>query len=418
LHFGGALQLWHAPPDFPQAAAVVPALHVPFSQQPPLQKAVALQLVVHVFALHAMSGGQSALVLQPQTSVPRHTVPVEDVMQLAQVPVPHALFAVPGAHWPLEQQPEHVPSPAPPQAVVQAPPVQVGVSAVHVAQAPPPPPHAENVVPVVHIVPSQQPPLHPVRPASPPQLVVHAPVARSHAMPDGQSVATVQDPHALVTRHVGPASVVEQSVQDAPLVPHALAAVPAAHMWFAPQHPEQVPLPPPPQAAVQPITPMGKPTHVGVSPPHTLQAAPPFPHALLALPLEQVPFSQQPFMHAVNSPASPPQLGEQVFVARLHACCPGQSIAETHWPHVPLTHFDVIPVHMAQLPAEPHCIWVVPGTHWLFASQQPPWHGDAVLHEALQAPWTHALPTGQSASLRQPPVASVRPVSAPRPDSG
>jgi hypothetical protein len=107
------IQGTHAPPVAPHAPSTTPLAHVPLSQQPPLQSALALHAVLHVcvVVLQARPARQSA-----------------DVMQ------PHALLT------------HAVPAPLPEQ----------------LTQATPLPPHVAALLPATHVLPvgSQQPPLH------------------------------------------------------------------------------------------------------------------------------------------------------------------------------------------------------------------------------------------------------------------
>jgi hypothetical protein len=196
-------QTVHVPPPAPQAALLVPTAHVPCGltvpgmQQPPLQ---ALKVAVPqalpqtwVARSHASSVGQSAVPLHPHTP-PTQAVPVvlaEQSRQLAPQAwvIVSAMQALPTQHAPLP----HVPSPACPQAVVQAPPPQVGVAPAQTLHAPPPLPHAPSAEPAAHcpVRGSQQPPLHAVSAAAP-HAAPQRPVVVLHAWFDGQLTGLAQ----------------------------------------------------------------------------------------------------------------------------------------------------------------------------------------------------------------------------------
>jgi hypothetical protein len=98
-------QLTHAP-DPPQALSAVPAAHVPALQQPPLHACVASHLLEQTWPLHDSSAGQSPVPLQPHDVPFSQRWPLAEAVQSLQEPdAPHALFAVPEAQLPFEQQP-------------------------------------------------------------------------------------------------------------------------------------------------------------------------------------------------------------------------------------------------------------------------------------------------------------------------
>jgi hypothetical protein len=103
----------HAPPLFPQALVVLPAMQTGgellMSQQPPLQSlAESLPLQPAVEQLpdtQAVSTGQSLAVAQPQAPL-THWWPALPAVQSRHDPlVPHAVWTVPGAQVPALQQP-------------------------------------------------------------------------------------------------------------------------------------------------------------------------------------------------------------------------------------------------------------------------------------------------------------------------
>jgi alpha,alpha-trehalose-phosphate synthase [UDP-forming] len=80
------------------------------------------------------------------------------------------------------------------QLLMHRPALQVGVPVSQTLQKVPSWPQASLALPATQLLaPSQQPPLQSVW-VNPPQVVEQAPVTVSHAIPDGQSVATVQGP--------------------------------------------------------------------------------------------------------------------------------------------------------------------------------------------------------------------------------
>lgn len=203
----------------PHALLAVPATQVPPLQQPPLQSAFALHVVVQlcVLVLQASPAGQSVGALQPQDPLARHTGPDVPWVQFAhKVPfAPHAAGMVPDWHVPLvalEQHPvghgedelhaklqmpfEQPCAPEPQSLTVPQPhcppPVTVShawpcVLAEHELHVPPLFPQAVGAVPVEHVPPLQQPPLHG---DDGPHTVVHTPPL--HAVLSGQSAALVQ----------------------------------------------------------------------------------------------------------------------------------------------------------------------------------------------------------------------------------
>jgi hypothetical protein len=137
------VQSVHTPP-VPQAEFPLPSAQVPpeeAEQQPLLQSWVVEHAVVHVplVASHASLTGQSLASAHPQAPAARHWVPAS-----------------------LSAQEPHIAPRAP---------------------------HAVCSFPVVHTPALQQPPLQAWLPE---QMVVHAPVEKSHASPEGQSVADAQ----------------------------------------------------------------------------------------------------------------------------------------------------------------------------------------------------------------------------------
>jgi hypothetical protein len=98
-------QLTHAAPLAPHSLAAVPLTQVPPVQQPPLHGELALQPATQlcVVVLQAEPLGQSLGPLQPQLPA-THAWPAVAAVQSLQVPLPHALGALPDAHWPLAAQ--------------------------------------------------------------------------------------------------------------------------------------------------------------------------------------------------------------------------------------------------------------------------------------------------------------------------
>ena len=92
--------------------------------------------------------------------------------------------------------------------------------------------------------------------------------------------------------------------------PQAVAELPAVHMPLAPPQQKPAPQPPPSQSALQ-----LPPVQVGVSPPHSVHAAPVEPHSPSALPGAQSVPAQHPPWH-VRPPA---QLAPQAPLAGSHA---------------------------------------------------------------------------------------------------
>jgi hypothetical protein len=106
----------------------------------------------------------------------------------------------------------------------------------HTVHAPPELPHALGVAPAPHVPLSQQPPLHAWLAE---HVVVHACVLPSHAWSLGQSVAALH-PHAPVARHAEPDEFEAQLTHMPPVAPHAVCAVPAAHVPLSQQPPLHV----------------------------------------------------------------------------------------------------------------------------------------------------------------------------------
>lgn len=154
-------QAAHAPLA-PQACTSRPALQTPFAQQPPWHSVPALQLVPHrcVVASQALPRGQSSAEVQPQ--------------------------------WPSTQA-----SPA--------------LAPVQRAQVPELP-QVAACDPAVHRPAAQQPPLQSLKPPSAPQVVLHAWLERSHAVPVAQSAVLAHPASA-------PASVVPASAVPASAMP-------------------------------------------------------------------------------------------------------------------------------------------------------------------------------------------------------
>lgn len=143
-----------------------------------------------------------------------------------------------------------------------------------------------------------------------------------------------------------------------------------------------------------------------------LEQTPLVPHAVSAVPGTHVPpvsAEQQPPLHAwVEEHAD-----VQVPVDRSHASSGGQSVVAAQ-PHAPLErHAEPLApeqeTHIA--PVEPHAFFAVPGAHMpVLGSQQPPLHGWPDVHVVVQA-WavvSHASSPGQSVALSQPHVPSDR----------
>jgi hypothetical protein len=212
------LQPTHSPPAAPHIVGSVPATQVEPLQQPPLHGCVDEQVPVHTCWLvsQAWFAGQSLVTLQPQVPA-RQAPPSALVLQSVHAfpSAPQILFALPALHTPPEQQPP-LHGCVDEQRLVQAcwlvsqaqptrqslealqpqlpPPVTASHTAPAVEEAqgwhrPPPLPHADAMVPVTQVVPSQQPPLH-AWPAA--QEVEQTCVDGSHAWPVGQSLALMQ----------------------------------------------------------------------------------------------------------------------------------------------------------------------------------------------------------------------------------
>lgn len=174
-------QVPHTPaPVSAQKVVVLPGWHVPAEvaeQQPPLHSCVELQLVVHVLAeSQDLPVGQSAVALQPQTPL-KHFFPVVATVQSVHAP-PAGPQAVSLIVRQLLVEPQQNPVPQLPPLVpptthcaVHALPWQVGVPPPQLVHAAPSPPQVALLVPAVHMLLSQQPPLHS---CAGPQMLVHS----------------------------------------------------------------------------------------------------------------------------------------------------------------------------------------------------------------------------------------------------
>jgi hypothetical protein len=96
-------------------------------------------------------------------------------------------------------------------------------------------PQATAAVPLTHVPPAdaeQQPPLHACVAE---QFVVHACVARSHALPLEQSLATLQ-PQVPLGRHAVPEALAAHETHIGPQspTPHVMPHAPAAHVVMPP----------------------------------------------------------------------------------------------------------------------------------------------------------------------------------------
>ena len=253
-----------APPEMPHSGAVSPVTHVPVvvSQQPPLHGWVEEHAVVQMLVVvsHASSEGQSEAKLQPHVPLERHASPVlRPTHEVHDPERPHAGRVSPGAHTPELQQPPlqgspeehvvpHIPvdvsqassvgqsvaiaqpqSPVDRQALPDEPPRQK-------PQVPPSIPQARGDVPAAHMPELQQPPLHGWLPE---HVLVHTPLLVSHASSAGQSVAMAQ-PHVPLERHAVPELPPAHEVQVPPAAPHAVCAVPGAHVPALQQPPLHV----------------------------------------------------------------------------------------------------------------------------------------------------------------------------------
>jgi hypothetical protein len=186
MHCCGLMQVEQGPPSVPHAVeSDCPSAHVPsVSQQPPLQWPVVLQKPEQEPAEHVWYRGQSGSLLHPQSPA----VQTPD-MQIAGS-VPHEVYAgqPDSSHIPLiqhpplhrwltksqpvaeQRKPEHVWPIGHCVGSEQLPhampcwQVRLPTSDVQSVQRPPSSPQAVSTLPVRHVVPSQQPPLH----ASPP----------------------------------------------------------------------------------------------------------------------------------------------------------------------------------------------------------------------------------------------------------
>ena len=190
-----------------------------------------------------------------------------------------------------------------------AEPAGLPVQFVHEPEAP----HAALVVPGAQVPLLQHPPLHV---AEVPHAVEHTCVVVAlHACPAGQSVEELQ-PQAPLPRQIGPFAETAQLLQTVPFPPHSVCVFP---VWHVPdvvleQHPVghgaevlHVKLQIPPEHPCAPDAQSDTEPHPHSPPPETvshtcpcvlpvqlLQSAPVFPHAVVAVPAEQVPPLQHP----------------------------------------------------------------------------------------------------------------------------
>jgi hypothetical protein len=282
---------------------------------------------------------------------------------------PHA---PPTQVWPLPSAAQGAHTPELPQAVAEVPGWQVPFDAA-----------------------LQQPPLHAWVES---HEVLHWPL--THAVPDGQSLAWLQ-PH-WPAEHKWPVVAMVQSAQ-VPEVPHALPAVPAAHvpLLAAVQHPPlhgcvdeqeavhwcvevlQALLAGQSLGWLQPHTPVVRQALPVAWPVQSTHTVPVAPHWVWAVPGWQVPAlfdEQHPLAHMV---VDEQELMHR-WVALLHELAPLAQSASTPQPHWPP---PVTPSHLWPLlslaqeehrpPLLPHTPSAVPG--WqvppLAALQQPPLHG-------------------------------------------
>jgi hypothetical protein len=167
------LQSTQAPPFGPHAEAAVPGLQRPPEQHPPLQGCPEVQVVVHrrVTGSQAAEAGQSPMFEQPQ--------------------------------WP--------PSCSATQRFPRLLPAQF-------AHCPPEEPQAAGPRPWVQDPLAQQPPLQSVVPV--PQVVAQSCVARSQAVPAGQSTDEEQ-PHRPPSTQAVPVRLPRHEPQPAPPLPQA-----------------------------------------------------------------------------------------------------------------------------------------------------------------------------------------------------
>lgn len=215
-------------------------------------------------------------------------------------------------------------------------------------QAPPPVPHVAPAVPPTHMFAvEQQPPLHPVEPV--PHTAEHTWLVVLHAWLAGQSVAALQ-PHDPLARHAVPAALPVQSRHTVPLPPHWVWIVPDWHV---------------PVAALE-QQPVGH---------GSLEL-----HAKVQIPPEQ-PCAPGPQSLTEAQPHCPPRgIGS-------HAC---PCVLAAQVLHAP--------------PLLPHWVPDVPATQ-VVPAQHPPLHGwVAALHVVVQrrVVVSHAIPSGQSASVSHP----------------
>lgn len=199
-------QLVHIALPVAQASPPVPGTQVAPLQQPPLQ---AVWPAPHAgshaceVVLHEVPNGQSAAVAQPHVPVPQLCPWAARVQSMQPWPdMPQALPAM-GAQTlsALQQDPAPHMLPLPTlHNATHVPPEQAGVAPEHIAQAPPPRPHAASPSPATQLMPSQQPPRH-IRP--PAHDVEQTPVAGLHARPGGQSAALWQPARSPTTVRSG-----------------------------------------------------------------------------------------------------------------------------------------------------------------------------------------------------------------------
>jgi hypothetical protein len=236
-----------------------------------------------------------------------------------------------------------------------------------------------------------------------------------------QSVAASQPHVSVPDSHFEPFALPAQLTQ-APEPPHALSAVPAAHVpalqqpplhrWFASHLLEQVCASASQDSSagqsLPPLQPHAVPFSQMCPAAEAVQSlqAPVAPHALSAVPATHVPAAQQPPLHAVA--LAPPHDVEQVWAFVSHDCPDGQSAARLH-PHVPVVVHAcpaLLPEQSAHtVPLPPHWVCVVPGWHVPDDAdeQHPVGQACAALHVKTQMPPVQPwAPAPQSLSEVQP----------------
>ena len=281
----------HAAPPLPHSARVVAITQALPAQQPAQFAGLHAGGAWHVRAFACPSGSQ----ILPVALQFAHAAPF----------VPHALASVPTTHVVPLQQPAQLPGP---HAAVpwHCPPVPDGPQAwpvaVQLTHAPPLFPHDVLSRPGRHWSPTQQP----VQFVASHLVVLHARVAPSHVRPS-----------------------CEQSVQVAPLLPHAVASLPARQV-ATPLSKLQHPLghSSGPQFALGRSQTRPFVTSQVVKPfaMQSEHARPADPHACVSEPTRQMPLlSQHPFGQLVGPhvPPSPPVLASNVSSSRLERPHPG-----------------------------------------------------------------------------------------------